>query len=206
MGHAPENTIASFQKAIALGCDEVELDVWLDADERFVVSHDRPRPGAVTLDEVLDFCRGRVVVNVELKCETGGVPARAAGALVARHLALRGDPGVYLSSVWPSALEGARDAAADVRLAYVFALPVARGSLLETARDLRLAQLHPERRIVRQDFVRVAHDAGLAVHAWTVNDPDEIARFAVWGVDGIISDYPERVPHQTVRTSYAARR
>ena len=29
MGHAPENTTEAFEKAIALGCDELETDVWL---------------------------------------------------------------------------------------------------------------------------------------------------------------------------------
>src|SRR5438552_16506620 len=71
MGHAPENTIASFEKAIALGCDEVETDVWLASDGRLLISHDPPGDGTtLTLDAVLDLCRGRVGVNVELKAES----------------------------------------------------------------------------------------------------------------------------------------
>jgi len=38
-----------------------------------------------------------------------------------------------------------------------------------------------------------AHSAGLAVNVWTVNDPGDIARLRQLGVDGIITDYPERV-------------
>ena len=79
MGHAPENTLASFQRAIELECDEVETDVWVSPDGRLLVSHDRPgRHTVLTLDEVLDFCRGRVAVNVELKCEAAGPGARGA--------------------------------------------------------------------------------------------------------------------------------
>jgi len=98
MGHAPENTIASFQKALDLGCDEVETDVWL-VDDRFVISHDRPGTGAsggdtpLSLDEVLDFCRGRMGVNVELKCAADEAQAVATGERVARHLAARADHG-----------------------------------------------------------------------------------------------------------------
>ena len=68
MGHAPENTLESFEKAIALGCDEIETDLWLAGDGRLVISHDPPRSAAtlLSLDEVLDLCRGRVGVNVEL--------------------------------------------------------------------------------------------------------------------------------------------
>ncbi|MDQ2951421.1 MAG: hypothetical protein M3R54_04085, partial [Chloroflexota bacterium] len=41
-GYAPENTIASFDKAIALGCDEIETDVWLIDGAKMIISHDRP--------------------------------------------------------------------------------------------------------------------------------------------------------------------
>lgn len=44
--------------------------------------------------------------------------------------------------------------------------------------------------------IRQAQDLGLAVNAWTVNDPDDIVRLAAWGIDGIITDYPARVTGQ----------
>ena len=60
-GHAPDNTIESFEKALALGCDEVETDVWLADDGRLLITHDRPGPDTkLTLEEVLDFCRGKM--------------------------------------------------------------------------------------------------------------------------------------------------
>src|SRR5207249_7958089 len=80
-GHAPENTIASFQKALDLGCDEVETDVWLVPDGRLLISHDRPGADTVLrLEEVLDFCKGKMGVNVELKCEGSESLARETGA------------------------------------------------------------------------------------------------------------------------------
>jgi glycerophosphoryl diester phosphodiesterase len=191
MGHAPENTIASFEKAIALGCDEVETDVWLRG-EGFVVSHDRPLDGAVlSLDEVLDLCAGRVTVNIELKVDDAS-DARGAGARLARHLVgSRAD--AYISSFSLTALEGAREAAPELRLAYVISRPPELSSLIATARALRIAQLHVGSRALTRELVGAAHDARLGVYVWTVNDPDDIARFASWGVDGIVSDYPERI-------------
>ena len=55
-GHAPDNTIASFQKAIDLACDEVETDVWLMPRGSLVIAHDRPETndGLLELDQVLD--------------------------------------------------------------------------------------------------------------------------------------------------------
>ena len=195
MGHAPENTIASFQKALDLACDEVETDVWLTQDGRLLVSHDRPTAQTtLSLDEVLDFSRGRMAVNVELKCEKDEARARETGAAVAARLAARGGGDVYVSSFWWSALEGARTAAPSVRRAFVYSDSPDRAALFASAKALALWALHPNRAYVTPDLVRVAHAASLRVNAWTVNDAKEITQFRNWSVDGIMSDFPERVP------------
>lgn len=196
MGHAPENTTASFEKAIALGCDEIETDVWLAGDGRLVISHDPP-PSAATLlslDEVLDLCHGRVSVNVELKCEQHEGRARRTGALVAARIAARGEADAYVSSFWWSALAGAREAAPAVRRAFVFADSPDPHALMASATALGLWALHPNRAYVTPELVAAAHGASLKVNAWTVNEPSEIAAFAALGVDGIMSNWPERVP------------
>jgi len=195
MGHAPENTMASFQKALELACDEVETDVWLTQDGRLLVSHDRPTTkSTLALDEVLDFCRGRMSVNVELKGEKDEARARETGARVAAHLAGRGKGDVYLSSFWWSALEAARTAAPAIRRAFLIAGSPDREALFASARKLELWALHPNRAYVTPELVRAAHAASLRVNVWTVNDQKEITTFRNWSVDGIMSDYPERVP------------
>jgi glycerophosphoryl diester phosphodiesterase len=195
MGHGPENTIASFKKALELACDEVETDVWLTQDGRLLISHDRPTAKtSLSLDEVLDFCRGRMAVNVELKCEKDETRARETGAAVAARLAARGRGDFYVSSFWWSALESARSTAPAVRRAFLFSDSPDRAALFASARALELWALHPEHMYVTQDLVRAAHAASLRVNTWTVNDPKEIATFRNWSVDGIMSDFPERVP------------
>ena len=112
MGHAPENTPASFEKAIALGCDEVETDVWIAEDGRLLIAHDRPTAATkLTLDEILDLCRGRVGVNVELKCDGDEARAGETGRRVAARLAERADPDAYVSSFWRRALRRPRSGA-----------------------------------------------------------------------------------------------
>ena len=44
--------------------------------------------------------------------------------------------------------------------------------------------------------MREAHAASLRVNVWTVNEPKEITTFRNWSVDGIMSDFPERVPKE----------
>jgi glycerophosphoryl diester phosphodiesterase len=194
-GHAPENTIESFEKAVALGCDEVETDVWFADDGRLLISHDRPGPDVkLTLEEVLDFCKGKLGVNVELKSEMSEKGAHQTGAQVGKLLAERRDPDAYVSSFWWAALEGSKVAGPSVRRAFVFSGSPARSALMEGARDMRLWALHPNRAYVTSELVHAAHAAGLKVNAWTVNEPREIARCAELGVDGVMSDFPDRVP------------
>ena len=195
MGHAPENTIASFQRALDLACDEVETDVWLTQDGRLLISHDRPTAKTtLTLDEVLDFCRGRMGVNVEVKSEKDETRARETGTAVGARLAARGRGDFYVSSFWWSALEGARSAAPAVRRAFLFSDSPDRVALLASAKALALWALHPERQYVTPELIKAAHAASLRVHTWTVNEAKEIATFRNWSVDGIMSDFPERVP------------
>ena len=197
-GHAPENTIDSFEAAIALECDEVETDVW-SLPEGLVIRHDPPGPAGVSepvlmLDEVLDFCRGRVAVNVEMKCRGSEESAAETGRRVAARLAERGGDEAYVSSFWWPALVAAREAATAIRRAYIFASYPPLDGLLMSAKRSGLWALHPRVDYATPEFVRRAHKARLQVNAWTANDPRDIAELIAAGVDGIASDYPERVP------------
>ena len=194
-GHAPDNTIASFQKALDLGCDEVETDVWL-IDGKLVISHDRPArtDGLLSLDDVLDFCRGRMGVDVEIKCDGTVAFARESGSVIARHLADRHDDSVYISSFWWDALGAAGTTAPVVRRAYLFSSAPEIASLTAASHGAALWGLHPNKSYATPELVAAAHGARLAVQVWTVNDPQEIERFVALSVDGICSDYPERVP------------
>lgn len=194
-GHAPENTIASFEKAIELACDEIETDVWL-IDGRLLVSHDRPNApaGLLSLEAALDCCRGRVALNIELKSAWSEARASETGAAVARVLLEREPQDAYVSSFWYAALEGAKNTAPDVRRAFVFGAAPLDDALFAQAWALELWALHPERHYVTPERIAAAHDAGLVLNTWTVNDAAEIAQLVEWGVDGIMSDYPERIP------------
>ena len=192
-GHVAENTIASFERAIELGCDEVETDVWL-TERGLIVSHDPPaQNAALTLEGTLDACAGRVTLNVEVKALRDERNAYGAGARVASLIAGRGAD-AYVSSFWWPALEGAREHGSAVRRAYIYASYAEVEVLVARALAAGLWAIHPNQTYVTPELVAKAHAAGLAVNAWTANDPADIAALLAAGVDGICSDFPERVP------------
>lgn len=192
-GHVAENTLASFERAIELGCDEIETDVWL-TDRGLIVSHDPPeRSASLTLDDALHACAGRVALNVEVKALRDETNAYGAGARVASLIAERGAE-AYVSSFWWPALEGAREHGATVRRAYICSSYAEVEVLVARARAAGLWAIHPEQIYVTLELVAAAHAAGLQVNAWTANEPADIAALMAAGVDGICSDFPERVP------------
>lgn len=199
MGHrgapreAAENTPEAFERAIGLGCDEIETDVWV-TERGILVSHDPPTTSSTfTLEEALNVCAGRIALNVEVKAIRDERHAYRAGARVAGAIARRGTD-AYLSSFWWPALAGARDHEPGVRRAYIFSSYAEVDVLVERARAAGLWALHPEAMYVTPELVAAAQAAGLKVNAWTANDPADIAALVAAGVDGICSDFPERVP------------
>jgi glycerophosphoryl diester phosphodiesterase len=194
-GHAPENSFAAFDRAVELGCDELETDVWA-TPRGLLVAHERPGEDAdpPTLEAVLEHCQGRIAVNVELKAERSMDAARDVARRVAELLRQRSEGDVYVSSFWWSALEESARHSPGVRRAYVFSAAPPLDALIPAARSLGLWALHPNRTYVTSQLVDAAHRAGMRVNAWTANEPPEIAALIELGVDGIMSDYPERVP------------
>ena len=207
-GHYPENTLPSFQYAIELGCNWIELDVYAVDDELLVIHDDTLErttngTGAVqtasldylrsldagngatipTLREVLDLVDNRCGVNIELKGEKTALPTMA--LLEAYKWP---DEAFLLSSFNHEEL-----ALTNPRYR--------RGALFsklapdQWQRAARLGAWSTNFYLndVTRQLVDEAHDKGFAVLVYTVNKPADIERMLDYGVDGIFSDYPDRV-------------
>jgi glycerophosphoryl diester phosphodiesterase len=212
---APENTIAAFRAAVDLGADGIELDVHRTADGALVVHHDAEvdgfglivdadlgslrsaRPDVPTLSATLDACVGMRLVNIEMKCASWDPdpdPERIVARGVAAEIAARGD---YATTVVSS-----------FDLAMIDDLRVIDGAittgwlvhgrdpeaLVTIARDRGHRWLHPDWGNLDANLeatVRAAHDAGVLLDTWTVDDPDAIRRFAAAGVDALITNTPD---------------
>ncbi len=57
---------------------------------------------------------------------------------------------------------------------------------------LQIPPVYESLQLVTKESIEAAHSLGLEVHVWTVNDPYEIRRLLGLGVEGIITDYPDR--------------
>jgi glycerophosphoryl diester phosphodiesterase len=211
---APENTLAAFENAVALGVDGIELDVRVSRDGRVVVHHDRTlerttplrgpveertaeelmRAGVPQLGDVLRACSG-VRTIIELK-----VNDPAFGRLVVddirRHAAIER---VCVGGFGRAAVRAARLAEPALATSAVreeVRLAVYRSWLRwPVARSEYVGYQVPERsggtRVVSRRFVADAHGAGLGVQVWTVNDESDAARLLTWGVDALITDRPD---------------
>lgn len=215
-GYAPENTLMSFHKAVELGADMVELDVHLCATGEPVVIHDdtvdRTTDGSgrvrdlslddlrrldagggergPTLVEVIEEMSGRAALNVELK-GLGCVDRVHEVISDAVGDDLVSQDGLLVSSFHLGMLEWIRALSDDVRLGVL--VGDAPGKVLEFAQRVGAYSVNPYHKRMSLEFVSSVHGLGLKVYPWTVNEPGDIARAKAMGVDGIISDYPERV-------------
>ena len=210
-GHAPENTLLSIRKAIALGVDMVELDLRGTKDGHCVLLHDgrvdrttngRGVVAEMALDEVrrldagegeliptlgeaLEVANGRVDVILEIK--SPGLAEAVATAV--RQSGFTGR--ILYASFLHHELGSVR---AAIPSANTMAL-LERGSPLTPA---SLGALNvswvglPFDPLIREN-VESLHAVGFPVFVYTANDPADIAGVKSLGVEGIISDFPERI-------------
>jgi glycerophosphoryl diester phosphodiesterase len=177
----PENTLPAFERAIEVGADYVEFDVHADRDGRLGVTHDPPRrPGLPTLEEVLDVCRGRIGVMVELK-----TPARySRHDLVRRTLELLEDDAVIVCFQRP-ALEEVRRLRPGIRTVQHVGFGVSiRGAAAAWAAGFQNQRVTPR-------GLAVARRLGLETTVYTVNEPRRMLELAGLGVTGMFTDRPD---------------
>ncbi|MFQ5666475.1 MAG: glycerophosphodiester phosphodiesterase [Candidatus Binatia bacterium] len=144
----------------------------------------------LSLEDVIALIGGRARLNVEMKAAFSSWPALAS-RLVETLRACDLLDSTIVSCFAPPALLAVREQASQVRLGLLWDRPNL-ADAWEWARKLRAASIHPHWRLVSADLVRKAAAQGLKVLAWTVNDVTTMRRLVRQGVQGIMSDFPER--------------
>ena len=210
-GHAPENTIAAIHAGISLGVDFVEMDVQRTRDGRLVVMHDalvdRTTDGTGLVSEMswdelrlLDAGDGEGVPSVEAALAAADgragvmleVKMLGIGPELYRAVQAAGFSGavVYASFLHAEILAIRRIDPLAKTLALIEGVPLSGTAF---AREAGATLVGMALDSASGEFVSALHDAGLEVWVYTVNEPRLIERAIALGVDGVISDFPERV-------------
>src|SRR6266403_759675 len=221
-GHAPENTLAAFKKAVALGATFVETDLHLSRDAHFVAIHDATvnrttnGQGAVhdmtlaelrrldagswfgsefageripTIEEILEFAKKHdVVFYLELK------PSGSWGGEHALISALRESGEIartVVISFDPAILAGVRKIEPTLMTGLLFDGQIS--DPLAKAIEIGARQIAVRGDLVSPRLLKEARQRDLQVVCWTVNHPGHMRLLVEAGVDGIISDYPDRL-------------
>jgi glycerophosphoryl diester phosphodiesterase len=216
--YAPENTLAAFRLALEHGVPAVECDVRRTQDGHLVVIHDpavdrtTDGHGAVAsltleslrrldagrwfgpefageriplLEEVLEAVRGRALIKIEIKNDpirSEGIEQQVAGA-IRRH---RMEDEALVMSFDHHIIRELRGAAPGIATGIIYSARLV--DPIVAARGAGADALCVEWGYLDRDLVDIAHQAGLGVFAWTVDDEQDIRRFTNLGVDGITSN------------------
>ncbi|MCP5094675.1 MAG: glycerophosphodiester phosphodiesterase [Chloroflexi bacterium] len=218
MGHVPENTLLSVQTALEMGADWIEIDVYL-VEDQLVVIHDpyvdRTTNGTgevmsysfadlraldagggqqiPVLEEIFGAVNRQAGINIELK---GAGTADPVVSFIHRQL----EQGwtydeILVSSFDHNMLRTVHDRDSNIKIgALIFQISE---ELLQSVEEMGASAVNPWLMTVTESFVQDAHARGLKVYVYTVNELPDIERMRGWHVDGIFTNYPDRV-HKSV--------
>ena len=222
-GQAPENTLAAFELAAEMGADAIETDLRLTRDGVVVAVHDAdlqrttgasgmvagmsaaevrelnaaarwqggakfPRQAIPTLDQVLQIAREKALrCYLEIKATRDGATERA----VAEALRVGGAARHVVISFDEETLRRVRQIEPALTIGLLTETHGATG--LDRAEALGARQFLPREDCVTPAVVRAARERGLSVVTWTVDEPARMKALMEMGVEGIITNYPERL-------------
>lgn len=216
MGHTPENTLLSIRKAIELGADWVEIDVHFVAGKLLVFHDDtldRTTDGTgplgnlsfselrrldagegeriPTLCEVIETTAGKVGLNIELKGKGTAAPVvELLASLTEQHRDT-----LLLSSFKEIELENVSELDSAIKLGVLVGRRAKESfeKSLSLAKRINAYSIHLNVREITGPIVHRAHQAALRVYVYTVNQNNDVQRMKRLGVDGVFTDFPDRV-------------
>lgn len=216
MGHSTENTIASIQKALEMGCDMIEIDIHKIKSGELMVFHDHTldrltdEKGLIedynfedlrkikihgkhlipTLQEVIETINRKAILNIELKGTNTAIDSYTI-ALKYITEGWQASDFIFSSFHWDE-LEILSQLKSPIPLAVLTAeKPILKATTF--AKKIDAVALNPYYKLLTKDNVKVIKEMGLKIYPWTVNNPSDIQFVNELKVDGIITNFPERI-------------
>ena len=215
-GYEPENTLIAFEKAIHLNADGIELDVHLTSDGLLVVIHDETidrttnGKGEVnkmslqelkkiridnlqeipTLTEVFNLVDRRCLINIELK---GIGTAKPVNELINQYILNKNweYTDFLVSSFDWKMLEETAILNPKIRLGVLTEESLE--TALAFAKKIKAFSIHPHHQLLTKENVALMHENGFEVFPWTVNTKEVIQNIKSFNVNGIISNFPDKI-------------
>lgn len=216
MGHETENTLASVQKALDLGVDMLEIDVYKIRSGEIVVYHDNTvdrltdGTGKIesynysdlqelnlegghkipTLQEVINLMDKKAHLNIELKGEN---TADRVNFIINYYVREKGWPldKFLISSFKWEELKRMRTLNPQIAIAILTSEDPLQA--LDIAKELKAVAINPYFKSLTVDNVDQIQKEGFKVYPYTINEPEDIRSMKKMRVDGIITNFPERV-------------
>lgn len=203
-GYVTENTLDSFQKALGLCVDGIELDVHLSSDKKVMVIHDETIDrttsgkgfvkdfscaklqdlGVPTLDEVIHLIYGKCFINIEIK------DSNATNEVL--KILEKFDLNLFqISSFNWEVLEEISKLNAEIYLGVLTDDHLE--NAITFAKKIKAKSINPYYKLLNLEKVTLLQENGFEVFPWTVNDASEIEKIKSYNVNGIISDFPDRI-------------
>tara|TARA_B100001175_G_scaffold316462_1_gene330473 strand:- start:1347 stop:2060 length:714 start_codon:yes stop_codon:yes gene_type:complete len=216
MGYVAENTIPSIEKAIELGVDGIEIDIFKCASGELVVFHDvmldklTDLTGKIeeksldslkkakvlgayqipTLNEVMNLIDGRLILNIELKGSETAIPTNDLLRDYFKKSSWNPSKIIISSFKWDE-LNLFYNLNKEVPIAVLTdGDPLA---ALPFARKVKAYAINPKYSLLTKRNSKIIKDEGIKLFPWTVNELDDIKFMISLGVDGIITNFPDRV-------------
>ena len=143
-----------------------------------------------TLEEILEIVSGKVEINLEIKSVLHGPLGIELKVLfIVSHFDYL-ERAIFSSFDYQS-LRRLRELAPDVRIGVLYGAGI-KDNPFQAAREMNAYSLHIQREFATPHFLEEARELGLKSFVWTVNEVKEMEKFISLGVDGIISDFPEK--------------
>jgi len=217
-GLEPENTLMSFQKALDLGVDIIELDVHCLKTGRIIVIHDKKLDRTTDgkgylrekglsyiknlnagkgekiplLEEALDLINKKAIVNIELK---GEKTAKPVAEIIKKYVKEKNWDynDFFISSFNCSRLKKIKKILPKVKIGLL--IKTNTKEYLKAAKNLNVFSINVPFNLIkiRKNIIKKLQGEGFRVFVWTVNKKRSIKRLKKMGVDGIITDFPNKL-------------